>query len=125
MINEAVLSEKLKYLVMMDTRGKFEILDFGVAIVESDGKIERYEVNMECDYLGVIDPDIGSFIFFVKKAIQILEDVLSEHTISSEGKLVRGSSSNAIVSESSIWKFDYVADSKHLFDLSFIIQYVQ
>jgi hypothetical protein len=125
MINEAVLSEKLKYLVMMDTRGKFEIFDFGVAIVESGGRIERYEVNMECDYLGVIDPDIGSFINDIKKALAILEEVLSEHTISSDGKLVRGSSSDAIVSESSIWKFNYVTDSKHLLDLSFIIQYVQ
>jgi hypothetical protein len=124
MINRDILSEKLKYLVMMNAQDKFDILDFGIDIIESNGKIESYEVNMQCDYLKVIDPDLNSFVHDIKKALQILENVLSNYTISSDGKIIQGSSSNAIVSEASIWKFQYVTDSKQIFDLSFLVNYV-
>ena len=50
MINEQVLSEKLKYLIMSEMSKKFEIFEFHVEFMYTDGmrdRLEEYDIDIK------------------------------------------------------------------------------
>jgi hypothetical protein len=124
MINEEVLTEKLKYLIMMASRPKFEILQFGLDF-EYDNhekrKILMYTVDVKFDYTGRIDgtpSEIGSDI---ERMMSIMSSHIGTYFITPEGKISQDY--DAYVDEGVIWVIEFEFDMKHNFDTSFKVTY--
>ena len=127
MINEEVLSEKLKYLIIMNAKPKqFEIMSVYVEFNYTDNsheKLESYEIDVKFDYGGALDFDVYSFAHDIQRMSEKLRDVLSEYVISREGKLVSGINSNCFSGEPMIYSIEYKVDEKHLFNLGYRFNY--
>jgi len=124
MINEKTLTEKLKYLIMSETRGQFDILDFYVDFIWNDDKtLDSYEVSINFDYKGTIDADIRDFTEDIYKMSNKLHEILKQYVVDRNGNLISGESSDAFVGEGAIWKMDFATDEKHLFNMSFMINH--
>jgi hypothetical protein len=96
MINEEILSEKLKYLLMSNLSGLFDIMEFYLHIdyVKNKELIERYEINIKFDYLGPIDIDTDFFCRDIKNMVNKLRDSITKYILSPKGKVVLGSDNN-------------------------------
>jgi hypothetical protein len=122
MINEELATEKLKYLLMTETGRDFEILDVGIDFNYTDydkrDKLEEYDVDITFDYLLTIDSQSTDFGIDIHKMSEKLRNIISKYTFNSEGKIVKDSDS-AFVDHGMIWKVDFIADTKHVFEMSF------
>jgi hypothetical protein len=122
MINEELATEKLKYLLMTETGRDFEILDVGIDFNYTDydkrDKLEEYDVDITFDYLLTIDSQSYDFGVDIHRMSEKLETIISKYTFNSEGKIVKDSDS-AFVDHGMIWKVDFIADTKHVFEMSF------
>ena len=127
MINEEVLSEKLKYLIIMNAKPKqFEIINVYVEFNYTDNsheKLESYEIDVKFDYGGALDFDVYSFAHDIQRMTEKLRDVLHEYVLSKEGKLVSGDSLHCFSGEPTIFSIDYKADEKHIFDIGYSFRY--
>jgi hypothetical protein len=127
MIDAQVLSEKLKYLIIMESKPKFEILKFFVDVsfvdYEKKTEIEDYSVDMKFDYTGRIDASSNDFGFDVQKMMNLMSDYVSRYIITPDGKISK-SYDAAFVDEGAIWSIDYEYDQKHHFNTSFKVMYV-
>jgi hypothetical protein len=125
MIDAQVLSEKLKYLIIMESKPKFEILEFFVDVsfvdYEKKTEIEDYSVDMKFDYTGRIDASSNDFGFDVQKMMNLMSDYVSRYIITPDGKISK--SYDAVVDEGAIWSIDYEYDQKHHFNTSFKVMY--
>jgi hypothetical protein len=125
MIDAQVLSEKLKYLIIMESKPKFEILEFFVDVsfvdYEKKTEIEDYSVDMKFDYSGRIDASSNDFGFDVQKMMNLMSDYVSRYIITPDGKISK--SYDAVVDEGAIWSIDYEYDQKHHFNTSFKVMY--
>ena len=125
MIDAQVLSEKLKYLIIMESKPKFEILEFFVEVsfvdYEKKTEIEDYSVDMKFDYSGRIDASSNDFGFDVQKMMNLMSDYVSRYIITPDGKISK--SYDAVVDEGAIWSIDYEYDQKHHFNTSFKVMY--
>jgi len=123
MINEQVLSEKLKYLLSVPFRENyFDIIDFNVEFDYTDKERQRldgYDINIKFDYEGAFD----SYIYFLLKEIDSMSEklrgILNSYVISEDGKLVSGEDSNCNANEGMVWNIEYEADTKHIFNMSY------
>jgi hypothetical protein len=122
MINEELATEKLKYLLMTETGRDFEILDVGIDFNYTDydkrDKLEEYDVDITFDYLLTIDSQSTDFAIDIHKMSEKLRNIILKYTFNSEGKIVKDSDS-AFVDHGMIWKVDFIADTKHVFEMSF------
>jgi hypothetical protein len=122
MINEELATEKLKYLLMTETGRNFEILDVGIDFNYTDydkrDKLEEYDVDITFDYLLTIDSQSTDFAIDIHKMSEKLRNIILKYTFNSEGKIVKDSDS-AFVDHGMIWKVDFIADTKHVFEMSF------
>jgi hypothetical protein len=122
MINEELATEKLKYLLMTETGRNFEILDVGIDFNYTDydkrDKLEEYDVDITFDYLLTIDSQSTDFGIDIHKMSEKLRNIILKYTFNSEGKIVKDSDS-AFVDHGMIWKVDFIADTKHVFEMSF------
>jgi hypothetical protein len=126
MINEEILSEKLKYLVLMETKPEFNILEFYIEFDYYDNPIKRidtYDINIKFDYNYSLDPDIYSFAHDIQRMSEKLKNVLNQYIITQEGKIVAGNLTKGFTDNGSVWEINYAADNKHIFDMSFRIHY--
>lgn len=127
MINEEVLSEKLKYLIQMNARSnQFEIINIYIEFEFSDvyhTKIINYDIDIKFDYMGGIDFSVDDFLVDFGRVSQRMRDMLSEWVITQDGKIARGQNSNCYNVETLIFSIDYKADEKHVFDLGYKFQY--
>lgn len=118
MINEELLTEKLKYLVMSELQGNFEILSFLIDFQYSDPKtLEAYDVDVKFDYLGTIDSQASDFGYDITKMSDMFREAVQKYQINEEGKIV--TNSEYIVSDGLIWGIEFAADTKHVFEMSF------
>ena len=129
MINEEVLSEKLKYLIIMNAKPKmFEVMNVYVEFDYIDinhTKLANYDVDVKFDYGGSIEFEMYSFAHDIQRMSEKLRDVLSEYVISREGKLVSGINSNCFSGEPMIYSIEYKVDEKHLFNLGYRFNYAE
>lgn len=129
MINEEVLSEKLKYLIVMNAKPKqFEIMNVYVEFEYTDQnhtKLSNYDLDIKFDYNGPLEWDMYSFAHDIKRMSEKLRDILNEYVISEEGKLVSGKNSNCFTTEPLIFSIDYQVDEKHIFDLGYKFTYTR
>jgi hypothetical protein len=129
MIKEEVLSEKLKYLIIMNAKPKmFEVINIYIEF-EYDGnheKLEGYDIDVKFDYEGPLDFDMYSFAHDIQRMSEKLRDILSEYVITQDGKILSGSNSNCYPSgEPMIFNIEYEADMKHIFELGYKFRYAE
>jgi hypothetical protein len=126
MINEEVLSEKLKYLIMSEISKRFEIFEFRVEFdyidYEVRDRIEQYDIDIKFDYHGTIDSESSGFGTDIETMSEDLRGIISNYTISPEGK-IRSGDNDAFVHEGMIWGLEFEADTKHIFNMSFKVNY--
>jgi hypothetical protein len=128
MINEQVLSEKLKYLIMSEMSKKFEIFEFHVEFMYTDGMrdtLEEYDIDIKFDYHGSIDSESSRFGADIERMSEQLREIIMTYTISPEGKIKSGDADtfSTFVDEGMIWGFEFEADAKHIFNMSFKVNY--
>jgi hypothetical protein len=128
MINEQVLSEKLKYLIMSEMSKKFEIFEFHVEFIYTDGirnTLEEYDIDIKFDYQGTIDSESSSFGSDIERMSEQLRGIIMTYTITPEGKIKSGDSDtfSTFVDEGMIWGLEFEADAKHIFNMSFKVNY--
>lgn len=118
------LEEKLKYLLLLDLREKRVMLqNLSIEFVmDSNKKIEFYEVDFQVDYEGVIDAEWNSFKYDIERMFNIVEESLVKFPITPDGEL-NPKFGNFIVSEPLIWDITYSFDTKHDFHFSYRISY--
>jgi len=118
MFKEELLEEKLKYLIMSQLQGKFEILDFRVEFSYSEPQIlEAYDVDVKFDYLSIIDSQASDFGYDINKMSDKFREAVQKYQINKEGKIV--TNSEYVVSDGMIWGIEFQADTKHVFEMSF------
>jgi|LakMenEpi03Aug12_release.lakeMendotaPanAssembly.Ray.scaffolds.fasta_scaffold86826_7 hypothetical protein len=118
MFKEELLQEKLKYLIMSELQGKFEILDFRVEFSYSEPQIlEAYDVDVKFDYLSTIDSQASDFGYDINKMSDTFRKAVQKYQINKEGKIV--TNSEYLVSDGMIWGIEFQADTKHVFEMSF------
>jgi len=126
MINEEVLSEKLKYLIMSEISKRFEIFEFRVEFEYIDyvvrDRIDQYDIDIKFDYHGTIDSESSGFGTDIETMSEDLRGIISNYTISPEGK-IRSGDNDAFVHEGMIWGLEFEADTKHIFNMSFKVNY--
>ena len=129
MINEEVLSEKLKYLIIMNAKPKmFEIMNVYIEfdyIDQNHTKLANYDVDVKFDYNGSLDFDMYSFAHDIQRMSEKLRDILNEYVITRDGKIVEGKNSNCFATEPLVFNIEYEADTKHIFDLGYKFNYSQ
>jgi hypothetical protein len=127
MINEEILSEKLKYLILMSAkRNQFEIMNVYVEFNytdESHEKLESYDVDVKFDYNGSLEFEMYSFAHDMQRMSEKLRDVISEYIISQDGKLINGNNSKCYPSDPMVFSIEYKVDEKHIFDLGYKFNY--
>ena len=127
MINEEVLSEKLKYLILMSAkRNQFEIMNVYLEFNytdESHEKLESYDVDVKFDYNGSLEFEMYSFAHDIQRMSEKLRDVISEYIISQDGKLINGNNSKCYPSDPMVFSIEYKVDEKHIFDLGYKFNY--
>jgi hypothetical protein len=129
MINEELLSEKLKYLITMNAKStQFDIMSIHIEfdyIDQNHTKLANYDIDVKFDYQGAIDIDMYSFAHDIQRMSEKLRDVLNEYVITEEGKIVEGKNSNCFATEPMIFNIEYEADTKHIFDLGYKFNYTR
>jgi hypothetical protein len=128
MINEQVLSEKLKYLIMSEMSKRFEIFEFHVEFMYIDGMrdtLEEYDIDIKFDYHGSIDSESSRFGTDIERMSEELRGIIMTYTISPEGKIKSGDADtfSTFVDEGMIWGLEFEADTKHIFNMSFKVNY--
>jgi hypothetical protein len=125
MIDVKILSEKLKYLIIMNSKPNFDIKEIYFDFDYNENKIENYDVNIKFDYNAGIDPDVYSFAHDIQRMSEKLQNIINEYIVTPEGKIVAGDLSKGFSSDGAIWAIDYTADEKHIFDMSFRVHYTE
>ena len=123
MINEEILSEKLKYLILTESGKKFDIHNISLEIdymYNDKTTIESYRVHIKFDYNGSIEPDVYYFVKDIKKMADEMRTIVGNYVIDFRGKLIQGTD-NTSIGEGDIWNIEFAADEKHIFDMSYLI----
>jgi len=127
MINEEVLSEKLKYLILMSAkRNQFEIMNVYVEFNytdESHEKLESYDVDVKFDYEGSLEFEMYSFAHDIQRMSEKLRGIISEYIINQDGKIINGNDSKCYPSDPLVFSIEYKVDEKHIFDLGYKFNY--
>lgn len=111
-----ILSEKLKYLIQLETQD-FDILSLDVDYYNG---ISGYSLYIMFDYLGAIDSEVPHFFGDVAEMMGEIQKTVSHVTITPEKKI---SFSQKVFVQSGIDKIEYVSDTKHIFTVSFLVHY--
>jgi hypothetical protein len=123
MINEEILSEKLKYLISSDLATYFNVMEFYLHIdyVNNKESIERYEISIKFDYLGIIDFSVDFFCRDIKNMVNKLRDSITKYVISPKGKIILSSDNNFSANGGLILDMKFVADSEHIVTMIFTV----
>ena len=111
MINEEVLSEKLKYLIIMNAKPKlFEVMSVYVEfeyIDLSQTKLANYDVDVKFDYQGSLEFEMYSFAHDIQRMSEKLRDIVNEFVITEDGKIVEGKNSNCFATDPLVFSIEY------------------
>jgi hypothetical protein len=113
---------------MSEMSKKFEIFEFHVEFMYTDGmrdRLEEYDIDIKFDYHGVIDSSSNSFGADIERMSRQLREIIMTYTITPEGKIKSGDADtfSTFVDEGLIWGFEFEADTKHIFNMSFKVNY--
>jgi|688.fasta_scaffold504244_2 hypothetical protein len=126
MINESILTDKLKYIMITELGNEFQFINFDVELsfvdYETKEEIESYDVDMKFDYQGVIDAEMNDFFTDITKMLEKIRSVLERFAITKSGKLIH-ENHDYYVSNGSIFNVDFDYDEKHEFSVFFRVNY--
>ena len=129
MINEEVLSEKLKYLIIINSKLKmFEVISVYIEfeyIDQNHTKLSNYDVDVKFDYQGSLEFEMYSFAHDMQRMSEKLRDILSEYVITEDGKIVEGKNSNCFTTDPMVFSIEYKVDETHIFDLGYKFTYTR
>jgi hypothetical protein len=129
MINEEVLSQKLKYLIIMNAKPKhFDIMSVYIEFEYTDDKhekLESYDIDVKFDYQGALEFDMYSFAHDIQRMSEKFRDILNEYVLTRDGKIVSSEKSNCFSAEALVFNIEYEADTKHIFDLGYKFRYAE
>ena len=127
MINEEVLSEKLKYLIIMNAKlSMFEVMNIYIEfdyVDQNHTKLANYDIDVKFDYNGSLEFEMYSFSHDIQRMSEKLRDILSEYVITQDGKIVEGQNSNCFPTDPMVFSIEYKVDEKHIFDLGYKFTY--
>ena len=127
MINEELLSEKLKYLITMNAKStQFDIMSIHIEfdyIDQNHTKLANYDVDVKFDYTGSLEFEMYSFAHDIQRMSEKLRDILNEYVITEDGKIVEGKNSNCFATDPMVFSIEYKVDEKHIFDLGYKFTY--
>jgi len=127
MINEEVLTEKLKYLITTNAKLKqFDVMKIFIDFEYADQnreKLSAYDIDVDFDYEGALDFDMYTFAHDIQRMSEKLRDVVNEYVISQEGKIVSRENSNCYTTEAMVYHISYEIDTKHVFNLGYKFNY--
>jgi hypothetical protein len=121
--------EKLTYLInMMLKENDFEVLGLDISVdtytpktttkEEPQPMVELYDMFLSVDYLKEIPSfNDGEFTNKISKVLSKIEECVTEFTITSEGKLVRGEGDMSFSSR--ILSFNFVEEEKSIFEITY------
>jgi hypothetical protein len=111
------MSEISKRFEIFEFRVEFDYIDYEVR-----DRIEQYDIDIKFDYHGTIDSESSGFGTDIETMSEDLRGIISNYTISPEGK-IRSGDNDAFVHEGMIWGLEFEADTKHIFNMSFKVNY--
>lgn len=120
--------EKLEYLInMMLRENDFEVLSLDISVdtytpktttkEEPQPMVELYDIFLSVDYLKEIPSYDGGFINKISKVLSKIEECVTEFTITSEGKLIRGEGDMSFSSR--ILEFNFKEEELSKFDITY------
>lgn len=121
--------EKLEYLInMMLRQNDFEVLGLDISVdtytpktttkEEPQPMVELYDIFLSVDYLKEIPSfNDGEFTNKISKVLSKIEKCVTEFTITSEGKLVRGEGDMSFSSR--ILEFNFKEEELSKFDITY------
>jgi hypothetical protein len=124
--DQKILAEKLKYLISMESSGKFEIfeldmdIDYESVFKLKDGERDLYAyfLYVKFDYLMPMSHDSVSFPQDFKNVIELFEKkYLSSWGLTRQGKIKK--SEHDLVDFSWIDSIDYKFEERHIFTMTF------
>jgi len=118
MADTKILSEKLKYLMEMESNREFEIFDLDLDFFNG---FSGYQLIMKFDYFGAIDSQIPHFYGDMTEMMEKIQKIVSKVTITPEKKL---SFSQEVSIESLIDQIDFRVEDKHIFTINFLVHYL-
>ena len=119
MINEKILTEKLRYLISTEAK-RFEIKDFNIDFVYDGPKKEElseYDVNIKFDFNGAMDNESDVIGYDIRNMCDELGNSIYTYGIKKNGKLT--TEGDYHVFPAMIWRINFEADSTHIFDVSY------
>ena len=129
MINEELLSEKLKYLITMNAKStQFDIMSIHIEfdyIDQNHTKLANYDVDVKFDYGGSIEFEMYSFAHDIQRMSEKLRDIVNEFVITEDGKIVEGKNSNCFATDPLVFSIEYKVDETHIFDLGYKFTYTR
>ena len=124
--NDKILSEKLKYLISMESSGKFEIFELDIDIEyenvfnlkDGERDLYAYFLYVKFDYLEAMSHDSVSLPTDFERVIELFEKkYLSSWGLTRKGKIKK--SEHDLVDFSWISSIDYKFEESHIFTMTF------
>lgn len=110
------LKKKMEYLLRINSREEFEILDFDLEFFNQQSLLEEYEIFVSFDYLLLWDAHPRGFGIKLQEIISKMSNILSQYRISEEYKLVK--SDGIYTGEPFISSINYIFEEKHIVNMS-------
>ena len=110
------LKKKMEYLLRVDSREEFEILDFDFVFFNQQSLLEEYEILLTFDYLLLWDSLPRGFGKKLEEVTSKISNYASKYRITDEYKLIK--SDGIYTGEPFITSMNYVFEEKHIVSMS-------
>jgi|688.fasta_scaffold05236_8 hypothetical protein len=110
------LKKKMEYLLRVDSREEFEILDFDLEFFNQQSLLEEYEILLTFDYLLLWDSLPRGFGKKLEEVTSKISNYASKYRITDEYKLIK--SDGIYTGEPFITSMNYVFEEKHIVSIS-------
>jgi hypothetical protein len=110
------LKKKMEYLLRVNSREEFEILDFDLEFFNQQSLLEEYEILLTFDYLLLWDSLPRGFGKKLEEVTSKISNYASKYRITDEYKLIK--SDGIYTGEPFITSMNYVFEEKHIVSIS-------
>jgi hypothetical protein len=110
------LKKKMEYLLRINSREEFEILDFDLEFFNQQSLLEEYEILLTFDYLLLWDSLPRGFGKKLEEVTSKISNYASKYRITDEYKLIK--SDGIYTGEPFITSMNYVFEEKHIVSMS-------
>lgn len=112
-----ILRQKMEYLVKINSRDTFNILDFHLEFFGQKSLLEEYEIFVSFDYLLLWDSSPRGFGIKLEQIISEMSDLLNQYRITEEYKLVKSDGVHSY--DPLINSINYIYEEKHIINMVF------